>query len=219
MHWANETSYNQIADVMPLYQLKNNFLITKLEEYNSIEELIIPLKSHTSLRHSIKSKPHKWGINVFAQAGVSGYIYDSEMYFGKGTNTASNPELGMSGNVVIRLIRNLPRHTSFKLFIDNWFTSLNLAVKLRNEEMYVVGTIRKNRLGGCRLKTDTEMKKECRGTCDYRRDEKEIIILKWYYNKTVHLISTYKGKEPVENVECWSKNSRVYIDIPHRNIV
>ncbi|XP_046986987.1 piggyBac transposable element-derived protein 5-like [Schistocerca americana] len=155
IYWANETRYNQIADVIPLSrfyklkryllvndnanillrddprqeklfkvrpfldQLKNNFLKTEVEEYNSIDELIILLKPHTSLRQYIKSKPHKWGMKVFSRAGVSGYIYDSEVCVGKGTNTASNPELGMSGNVVIQLIENSPRHANFKLFMDN----------------------------------------------------------------------------------------------------
>ncbi|XP_049955436.1 piggyBac transposable element-derived protein 2-like [Schistocerca serialis cubense] len=130
----DDPHHDKLFKVRPfLDQLKNNFLKTKAEEYDSIDELIIPLKSHTSLRQYIKSQPLKSGIKVFAQAGVNGYIYDFEVYVAKATNTASNPELGMSGNAVIRLIENLPRHANFKLFMDNWPTPFNLAVKLRNE--------------------------------------------------------------------------------------
>ncbi|XP_047112299.1 piggyBac transposable element-derived protein 2-like [Schistocerca piceifrons] len=193
----DDPHHGKLFKVRPfLDQLKNNFLKTEVEEYNSTDELIIPLKSHTSLCQYIESKPHKWDMKVFARTAGSGYIYDFEVYVGKGTITASNPELGMSGNVVTQLIENLLRHANFKLFMDNWFSFPNLAVQLRNEGIYVVGTIRKN------SENDAEMKKEDRGTCDYHVDEEnKIITLKWYDSKAVQLIAIYKGKERVGNVE------------------
>ncbi|XP_046994350.1 piggyBac transposable element-derived protein 2-like [Schistocerca americana] len=165
----DDPHHGKLFKVRPfLDQLKNNFLKTEVEEYNSTDELIIPLKSHTSLCQYKESKPHKWGMKVFARTGGSGYIYDFEVYVGKGTITASNPELGMSGN----------------------------QYSLEMKEYMLWEPSEKT------VKNDSEMKKEDRGTCDYRVDEEnKIITLKWYDSKAVQLIATYKGKEPVGNVE------------------
>jgi hypothetical protein len=107
----------------------------------------------------VKSKPHRWGVKVFARAGVSWIVYDFEIYVGKGTKVKDGP-LGMSGNVVMRLVDNLPNHQNHKLFIDNWFASYDLAVELKKLAIDMVGTVRKNRLAGCFLQTDASLKKK-----------------------------------------------------------
>lgn len=55
------------------------------EEHNSVDEMMVPLKSHTSMLQYVKSKPQRWGVKVFARAGVSGIVYDFEIFVGKGT--------------------------------------------------------------------------------------------------------------------------------------
>lgn len=73
---------------------------------------MIPFKGHSSLKQYIRNKPHKWGIKTFARAGVSGIIFDFEIYVGKGT--IKNPtDLGISGDIVLRLIENLPGNKNF----------------------------------------------------------------------------------------------------------
>lgn len=54
-----------------------------------------------------KSKPHKWGIKMFDLASKSGIVHDFEIYVGKGT-VKSNTNLGLSGNIVIRLSKIIP---------------------------------------------------------------------------------------------------------------
>lgn len=127
-----------------LWILRNNFLKIEPEEYNSVDEMMILLKSHTSMLQYIKSKPHRWGVKAFAQAGVSGIVHDFEIYVAKGTKVKDGP-LGMSGNVVLRLVDDLPKHQNHKLFVDNWFASYDLAVELKKLGIYMVATLRKNR--------------------------------------------------------------------------
>ena len=73
------------------------------EENHSIDEQIIPTKSRTSLKQYLPNKPNKWGIKVWARCGVSGILYDFEVYTGKSNKAQENPELLMGGNVVCRL--------------------------------------------------------------------------------------------------------------------
>jgi len=68
---------------------------------------MIPFKGRSSLKQYIKNKPHKWGIKVFSRAGISGIVYDFEIYVGKGT-TRESTDLGISGDIVIRLAPTYP---------------------------------------------------------------------------------------------------------------
>ena len=212
--------YDKLFKIRPFVDsLRNNFLKIEPEEYNSVHEMMIPLKSHTSMLQYIKSKPHRWGVKVFARAEVSGIVYDFEIYVGKGTKVKDGP-LGMSGNVVLRLVDDLPKHQNHKLFVDNWFASYDLAVELKKLGIYMVAILRKNRLAGCSLQTDASLKKSGHGSYDYRVETNEnIMLLKWFDNKAVHIISSYKSQEPIENVRRWSVSAKQYVNVPRPAIV
>lgn len=48
----------------------------------------------------------------------------------KAEHSANLQSVGVSGNVVIRLSEVIPKNQFHKLYFDNWFTSLQLAVEL-----------------------------------------------------------------------------------------
>ncbi|XP_049794400.1 piggyBac transposable element-derived protein 2-like [Schistocerca nitens] len=187
--------YDKLFKVRPFVdKMKQGFSIIEPEEYHSVYELIISFKGHSSLKQYVKTKPHKWGIKVFARAGSSGIEYDFEIYQGKGT-VHKDTGLGISGDIVIRFVEGLPKYKNFKVFTDNWFTSYNLISALKNYGILAVGTVRPTRLQGCNIKADGELKKQGRGSYDYRTEtERNIIALKWYDNKSVVLVSSYEGK-------------------------
>ena len=151
--------YDKLFKIRPFVESeRKNFTQIEPEEHNSVDEMMIPLKSHTSMLQYVKSKSHRWGVKVFAQAEVRGKVYDFEIFVGKGTKVKDGP-LGMSGRVVMRLVDNLPKHQNHKLFVDNWFASYDLPVELKKLGIYMAGTLRKNRLAGCSLRTDASLKK------------------------------------------------------------
>jgi hypothetical protein len=209
--------YDKLFKIRPFVEsLRKNFTQIEPEEHNSVDEMMIALKSHTSMLQYVKSKPHRWGVKVFARAGI---VYDFEIFVGKGTKVKDGP-LGMSGNVVMRLVDDLPKHQNHKLFVDNWFASYDLAVELKMLGIYMVGTVRKNRLAGCSLRTDASLKKSGRGSYDYTVETNEkIMLLKWYDNNTVHLISNYNSQEPIENVRWWSVAAKQHVNVPRPAIV
>ena len=63
-------------------------------------------------------------------------------------------KLGVSGNVVIKLAKNLPENKNFKLYFNNWFSSVDLVCLLKLQSIWSVATIRSNRLKGCTLLFD-----------------------------------------------------------------
>ena len=84
----------------------------------SIDEQIIPTKSHCGIRQYMPRKPKKWGIKVWRHCSISGIVY-IEIYTGKGPNTLDEiPGIMLAGNAVYHLTKNLPYHQNFKSFFD-----------------------------------------------------------------------------------------------------
>ena len=81
-------------------------------------------------------------------------IYDFEVYTGKAMKLPG--DLSVSANVVLRLVEKLPNDKNFKLYFDNWFSSVDLVFLLKERSIWSVATIRPNRLKGCTLASDNE---------------------------------------------------------------
>ncbi|KAF2879224.1 hypothetical protein ILUMI_26945 [Ignelater luminosus] len=76
------------------------------------------------------------------------------------------PDLENSSNVVAPLSRLVPRHKNYKLYFDNWYTSISLQVYLAKESILSLGAVRSNRLSRCKLPSEKKLKKRGRGLRD-----------------------------------------------------
>lgn len=91
---------------------------------------------------------------------------------------------------------------------------------LKERSMFYVRTVKSNRLKGVTLKTEKELKKEGRGTSDHQVEECEkLIVVRWYDNRTVDVISNYIGVNPTDNVRRWDKASKSYIEVERPAII
>ena len=157
-------------------------------------------------------KPHKWGYKFISRAGESGFVYDFEMYTGKGSVDVS--DLGVGADFVLRLARGIPKHKNYKLFFDNGFSSLDLAQTLSDQGILTLATVRTNRLKGCALESDSKLKARGRGSYDWRVEmQSNAIVVKWYDNKPVHLISTYAALDPEDTCRRWDGKRKEYADV------
>ena len=50
------------------------------EEFNSVDEFMVPFKKRSYLRQHIPEKSHKWGFKIQGRDGVSGFLYDFDVY-------------------------------------------------------------------------------------------------------------------------------------------
>lgn len=188
------------------------------EEYHSIDEQIIPFKGRSCLKQYIKSKPHKWGFKVFMRAGSSGLMYDFKIYAGKGT--CNDFGLGFSGDIVMALCEGLPQGQNFKVFFDNWFSSLQLAVALKEKQLFCVGTIRADRIGKCKLLSEKELKCSGRGSKDWSVErEHNIALVRWFDRKSINFISTYAAVEPESTCKRYKASENKRVDIPQPSVV
>lgn len=100
------------------------------------------------------------------RAGKSGMIYDFFLY--AGANTSNEKCTGEYA--VHRLYETLPKHQNYKLYFDNWCSTLQLCVKLKQLGILTTAALRSDRMKGCPLPSNSQLKKKGRGSSEFRYD-------------------------------------------------
>ncbi|XP_047122911.1 piggyBac transposable element-derived protein 3-like [Hydra vulgaris] len=188
----------------------------------SVDEQIIPFKGKSSLKQYNPKKPKKWGYKVFVCSGSTGLIHNFEFYVGQIQPCPGKTDLGASGNIVFRLMQDVPRHCWHQVFFDNWFTSILLQVLLWKEGIASVGTVRPNRLKGCTFPPDKELSKKGRGSVVLKTgvfDGVQLNAVRWMDNKALTLLSTFAAVELVKKVRKWDKKEKKDIEVECPSII
>ena len=121
---------------------------------------------------------------------------------------------------MLKLSEEIPRNQRFKLFFDNWFSTLDLMVRLKSIGVLSTTAFRTDRLKGCPIASDKELKKEGRRSCDCRSDiNSGVHVIKWHGDKCVHLASAFSGVAATGTVKRWDAKGKSYIDVPLPDIV
>ena len=176
----------------------------------SIDEMIVKYYGHNSLKQFIKGKPIRFGYKFWTMCGNSGHCYNFDMYCGKSRDGEMNDYLTSGSRVVIKMTNMVENPLSHSNFFDNLFTSYDLLVHLREKGFEATGTRRGNRLKKFPLPESKILKKEVRGTCVYRFDDRnKILIVKWVDHKCVTIGANYDKVEPSYNVQRWSKGAKL----------
>ena len=155
-------------------------------EHISIDERMVANKGRYSFRQYIKDKPTKWGMKLWVLADSSnGYTCNFDVYLGK----KDKSNFGLAYDVVLNLVKHL-YNQGYKLFVDNFYSSVHLFKFLLEKGISACGTIICNRKGFPKCMKDIKsFKKGVRGHMRYVR-EGVIGFLQWNDNKVVSLITT-----------------------------
>lgn len=132
------------------------------------------------------------------------------------------PDIGASGNILLGLASITPDNQSYKLFFDNWFTSVDLQVTLQKKKIHCVGTVCQSRLAGCNFSEDLAMKNKCRGAFEEKETKHDGVQLKavqWYDNRAVTLLSTYASANPTVSVGRWDRKQNEAVEVTCRSVV
>ena len=71
-----------------------------------------------------------------------------------------------------------------------------------------------NRMRGCEMKTEKELKKEGRGASDYRVDTKSgLAVVRWLDSSAVQLSSTHVAIQPKSTIKRWDKKQRKHVEV------
>ena len=113
-----------LSSLLPKYQR------TPIDEHLSIDEQIAPFKGKSSMKQYNPTKPKKWRYKIFVLSDYKGIVYNSQIYDGSRLAMPGNKDIGASGNLVMQLASELLKNQCHKLYLDNWFTGVNLQVEL-----------------------------------------------------------------------------------------
>lgn len=224
---SDHENHDRLYKLRPfLNYLKRKFQTISLEENLSIDEQLCPTKARSFLKQYLPLKPHKWGYKIFVLSGISGFMYNFEVYTGLENNSekrlSTEPNLGACANVVLRLSRIVPKFQNFKIYFDNYYTTLALVVYLAKQGICSLGTLRRNRVPGIKLSDEKQLKKKSRGffsECLTQIDGVPVTATEWKDNKVVTLLSNFSGAEPASEVTRFDKKKNEHISVPCPNVV
>ena len=129
--------------VQPLIDFLNDRLSTlKVSKQLCIDEMMISSKSKFGPRVYQKGKPHPWGFKLFGISDMFGIVYRIHLHCGKFKKVDEFMDSGSTANRVLWLIKNVPKHQGYELYMDNYFLSIPLMNELRKIGIHSMGTIR-----------------------------------------------------------------------------
>ncbi|CAG4979435.1 unnamed protein product [Parnassius apollo] len=215
---------DRLYKIRPIIQkLNRNFGKVPLEQHLSVDEQMCSTKTRSALKQYLPEKPHKWGFKLFAICDVSGYGYKFEVYSGQENICADGePQLGALSNVVVRLAREIPVNQNYRLFFDNYYTSLPLMEFLSHRGILALGTVRRNCIPKCKLPDEKQLKKAPRGTSVEQvasYNGINISVVAWRDNKIVNLVSNFAVKNPTSVVSRFDKSQKKHINVERPFIV
>ena len=191
--------HDRLFKIRPILDmLLRKFNSIPLEEQLSIDEQMCSTKVRHYMKQYMPMKPHKWGFKFFVLSGVSGFAYNFEIYSGQETARPQS-DIGATANIVLRLSEIIPKNNNYKLYHDNFYTGIPLMLHLSKLGIQSLETICRNSIPNCKLPSETDMKKEKRGSStEYVTtiDGVDISAVLWKENKCVTVLSSFVGSQP-----------------------
>lgn len=189
----------------------------------SIDEQMIPFTGACPFRQYVPLKPNPVGMKNFVLASVDGIVLDFEVYQGSktlGLQVKDSDGLGLGALVVKRLSETLTAGT--KVYCDRYFTTILAVDHMLKNEIYLTGTVMKNRVPQAmkKLPDDKTLKHQGRGaSATVTRADGKLCVVKWYDNKPVVMLSTVHAEQPEDTCQRWSKKDKKYLTVTRPSIV
>jgi hypothetical protein len=214
---------DRLWKVRPLLErIQQGCLLQRRPTDVCVDEQMIPFTGACSLRQYVPNKPNPVGLKNFVLASPEGLVLDFVIYQGETTFKPMPPhlKLGLGGSVIVHLCDALSPGTN--LYCDRYFTSINLIDVMLAKQVYVTGTVMKNRITAAvaKMSDDKVLMKQGRGACDVLvRQDKKVAFVKWCDNKPILMASSAHAKTPEDICRRWSKKDKRYIDVKRPAIV
>jgi hypothetical protein len=110
-------------------------------EHLAVEEVIILLKRQVIFRQYTPKKHERFGIKIYKLCNMSGYSYN----LGKDKTLAAR-DMTVT-HVTVKQLTKMLEGRGHELYMDNFFSSLNLFNYLAEQKVSCCGTVRPNRTG------------------------------------------------------------------------
>ena len=208
----SDPNYNRLCKIQPVIDALNiNFRrYYRLSPYVSIDESMIAFSGRLSFKQFIPNKPIRRGIKLWARAcAVTGYLDRFEVYLGR---QEGGYVFGLGHFVVTRLTDDL--HNSYRqIYMDNFFTSVKLAIDLLKRGLYCCGTMRPQRRG---FPAELMQSRLTRGQSAVKQ-RGNLMALVWKDRRNIAFISTCS--QPDEFGRCERRTPQGIIEIQRPQLV
>ena len=214
---TDDPNFDRMFKIRPLVDhFQRKVQRTPMSEYLSVDEQMVPYKGNHSCKQYVAKKPKKWGYKIFVLADEKGIVYNFDIYCGKIYPVDGYPDIGASGNIVLKLATIVPQMKNYKMFFDNWFTSVGLVCEFQKVGIQCLGTVRPNRVPAISLPTDGVMKCNGRGSVEERSTNIlgiKVRAVKYFDKRSVMFLTTYAPVLPTVEKLKYDKRSKSKIPV------
>ncbi|XP_026331127.1 piggyBac transposable element-derived protein 4-like [Hyposmocoma kahamanoa] len=137
----------------PISELFDSFIkqcqaVYSIGSYACVDEMLLAFRGRCRFKMYMPKKPAKYGLKILCITDArTGYLLNAYIYLGKDSDGLNLPSqynrLKKPTQAVMRLISPI-EGSNRNVTTDNWFTSLELADLLKEKQLTLVGTLRKN---------------------------------------------------------------------------
>lgn len=134
---------DRLFKIRPLIEYFNNKIneICYPGRNLSLDELMILWRGRLSFRQYIKTKRHKYGVKLYVLTKPDGTILKFSVYTGQLNDFGDK---GHAANVVLNLMDGR-LDVGHAVYVDKYYNSYDLLVKLLHHQTYCTGTLRVDR--------------------------------------------------------------------------
>lgn len=125
-------------------------------------------------RSNIKIKRHKYGIKLYVLAEKTGLVHRMIIYTGK--SDGNRPNVVSHAHYVVSNLLSRVSSRGHAIYMNTYFTSLNIVSHLLHDRLYCTGTLRANRIGNPRDVIEANLRK---GEVIQRWNQEGICVMKW----------------------------------------
>ncbi len=137
------------------------------------------------------------------------------------SDSEDTEHLAAGTRAVLCVVNYLKKDQNYKIFFDNWFSSVSCAYTLLERGIHSTPTVQIRRVKG--IKFDHELKKFAklpRGSYEELFSNDGLLcVVRWLDNKPVNLISTYLAADPVSTIDHWSKKDQARVNVRCPSII
>ncbi|XP_050063121.1 piggyBac transposable element-derived protein 4-like [Aphis gossypii] len=190
LHFSDNTCADPTNRLYKLGTVINDIMINsnycmQPEQSMCIDESLVKFMGRLAFKQYIKNKRDRFGIKEFKLCISPCYTIAMKVYCGKEVNNMLN--VGNVGSNVVMELAEPYLDNGRTIFVDNWYSSVELAELLQSRNTYLVGTLRCNRKSNPKEVTKKKFKKR---EIVSQRSSSNVLVLKWRDKRDLVMISS-----------------------------
>ena len=222
LHFVNNFDSKKTDRIFKIRNIFDHFnkkfldLAQPLPMYWAIDEAMEPYYGRHGLKQYIRGKPVRFGYKFWCLCSCEGYLMKFKLYEGRDTGYSKGLYVGES--VVKELALGTVPINSHG-YVDNYFTTIPLLDMFSRENIFLTGTIRKDRIKNAPL---IDIKRKDKGYTEAAKETKtNIVLCHWKDNNDVIVATNTSKDENIEMNTCrrYCRKISTYVNIPQPKII